>query len=375
MIRRTLAIGGLLAVAASAQLGPGKWRTDVSKHSIRLNELQSGGPGKDGIVALRDPRFVPVDAARKWLEAREPVIVVEIGGEVRAYPLQILLWHELVNDRVGETPILVSYCPLCNSAVVFDRRVRATTYEFGVSGMLRDSDMVMFDRETESLWQQITGEAIVGSLTGSQLAIVASQTVSFEMLAEQFPQALVLSRDTGYSRRYSENPYVGYEFAGRLMFPVRRTARTKVASLDRLVAVTGGGHTKAYTFSVLRRIRVLEDELGDMRYVVFFDGRVRSALDEERTRDSRQVGTVGVFSPELDGRKLTFQSLNETIRDQETGSSWNVMGMATAGPLLGGKLRPVQHTVAFAFAWLVFKPDTEVANFDGRPKNIVAQPR
>ena len=101
MIRRTLAIGGLLAVAASAQLGPGKWRTDVSKHSIRLNELQSGGPGKDGIVALRDPRFVPVDAARKWLEAREPVIVVEIGGEVRAYPLQILLWHELVNDRVA----------------------------------------------------------------------------------------------------------------------------------------------------------------------------------------------------------------------------------------------------------------------------------
>src|SRR5579863_5188381 len=145
----------VLAVPLPAQFAGGSWHTDISKRSINLNELKPGGPGKDGIPALNRPKFTSVAEAGRWLDPKEPVIVVERAADVRAYPLQILIWHELVNDQIGDTPLLISYCPLCNSAVVFDRRVAGSVYDFGVSGMLRDSDMVMFDRQTDSLWQQI----------------------------------------------------------------------------------------------------------------------------------------------------------------------------------------------------------------------------
>ncbi len=191
MCPRTWVFVSIIALPLFGQLTGRHWRTDTSKHSVSLKELRPGGPGKDGIPALDHPKFVSVGEARKWLEAKEPLIVVQTEQEVRAYPLQILIWHELVNDWIGDTPVLISYCPLCNSAVVFDRRLGGSVYDFGVSGMLRDSDMVMYDRTTESLWQQITGEAIVGTLTGSRLTVLPSQTVSLAVLGDHFPQAKV----------------------------------------------------------------------------------------------------------------------------------------------------------------------------------------
>ena len=179
----------LAGLPLRAQMSRGDWRTDLSKKSIDLAELKSGGPPKDGIPAVDRPKFVMPAQASAWLSPKEPVMVVEHAGEARAYPLQILMWHELVNDQIGDLPLLVSYCPLCNSALVFDRRVDGKVYDFGVSGMLRNSDMVMYDRQTDSLWQQIGGDAIVGTMTGKKLKLLHSQTVSFENFARTFPRA------------------------------------------------------------------------------------------------------------------------------------------------------------------------------------------
>ncbi len=187
------------------------WKTNTAKRSIDLSEVRSGGPPKDGIPALDDLKFISIIEARSWLGPKEPVIALEIGGSARAYPLQILIWHEIINHDFDGTPVSVTFCPLCYSAIAFDRRVEGKTYNFGVTGMLRHSDMIMFDRETESWWQQITGETIVGDLTGIKLKQIPAQIVGFEQFAQAYPKGLIVSRETGYKRDYGRNPYVGYD--------------------------------------------------------------------------------------------------------------------------------------------------------------------
>ncbi len=349
-----------LALAGSGwgQLPEGNWRTDLSKRSIDLSELRAGGPPKDGIPAIDDPKFVPSGEAAKWLDRKEPVLVVERRGEARAYPFQILMWHELVNDAIGDLPILVSYCPLCNSAIVFDRRLEGETYSFGVSGLLRESDMVMYDRATDSLWQQVTGEAIVGTLTGKRLRVVPSQTVAFADFARAFPDGKVLSRETGHRRPYGTNPYVGYEFGEFLFKP--SVPKGLKAPKERIVVVEAGGEATAYSFELLRREGVVEGVTGGLRYVVFHQRGTVTPLDRSRIADSRDVGSVGVFLPEVDDRRLTFQRKGGRIRDRETGSEWDVLGFAVKGPLAGKRLEPVPHGVYFAFAWLIFNPETKL---------------
>ncbi|MGH2403427.1 MAG: DUF3179 domain-containing (seleno)protein, partial [bacterium] len=181
------------------------WKTDFTKHSVPLSQITSGGPPKDGIPAIDKPVFETVADAGKWLKAKEPVIFFESNGDVRAYPLQILIWHEIVNDTVGGQPVTVTFCPLCNTAIAFDRRLDGRVLDFGTTGMLRFSDLVMYDRQTESWWQQITGEAIVGVLTGKQLKFLPAQIVAWETFARTFPAGKVLSRNTGHVRPYGQN--------------------------------------------------------------------------------------------------------------------------------------------------------------------------
>ena len=208
-------IAGAAAARAAAPERPpfdtSEWKTDFGKHSVPLSEIMSGGPPKDGIRAIDRPEFVGVDAADGWLKPREPVIFFVRGSDARAYPLQILIWHEIVNDIVGAVPVAITFCPLCNTAIAFDRRVHGQTLSFGTTGKLRFSDLVMYDRQTESWWQQATGQAIVGALTGVQLMPLPAQTISWGTFKEAFPGGKVLSRHTGYNRPYGENPYVGYD--------------------------------------------------------------------------------------------------------------------------------------------------------------------
>ena len=339
------------------------WGTNWSKHTIDYNELLPGGPPRDGIPSIDDPNFVSPEEAAPWLADNEPVVALELNGDARAYPLQILTWHEIVNDTVGNTPVMVTFCPLCNSAITFDRTVDGEVFEFGTSGLLRNSDLVMYDRTTESLWQQFTGEAIVGDMTGQTLDFVPSSIVSFAHFSEAYPQGLVLSRDTGHRRDYGRNPYAGYDRIGQSPFLFDGEPDERLAAMARVVTVssTGDGGQPidiAYPLSVLADLYAINDAQVGRNLVVFYAPGTSSALDTAIIAEGADVGATGVFDAELDGQILTFERHGEQIIDRETGSTWNVLGQATEGPLAGEQLAPIVHGDQFWFAWAAFKPDT-----------------
>ena len=337
----------------------GSWTTDLSKKSINLSDLISGGPPKDGIPSVDNPKFIPQKAA-SWLSPKELVLSIAIHGEARAYPLQILMWHELVNDTVAGEPILASYCPLCNSGIIFSRKVDGKVLEFGVSGMLRNSDMVMYDRQTDSLWQQITGEGIVGGYTGSTLRMLPAQMIPFDAFRASYPDGLVLSRDTGFQRDYGRNPYRGYEWGSGPIMPMSRKTSSALNGMEKLVVVSDRKGYRAYPFSYLKKGPVVEDKAAGENIVVFFTPEGLSPVDAVDMSKSRATGAVGVFSPVVEGKRLRFRSKGNTIVDKETGSRWLVTGEAVEGTLKGKRLNPVEHGVYFTFAWLAFQPQTFV---------------
>jgi hypothetical protein len=198
-------------------------RTDFSKHSVPFAGIKSGGPPKNGIPAIDAPRFERLADGKTTgssaaLGDTEPVIALSIGDDARAYPLRVLIWHHIENDSVGGTPVVVTYCPLCNAALVFERVVDGRVLDFGTTGKLRNSDLVMYDRQTESWWQQFTGEAIVGAMTGRHLRLMPSRLESFDRFRQRFPQGKVLIPNNPNARNYGRNPYVGYDATGQRPF-------------------------------------------------------------------------------------------------------------------------------------------------------------
>jgi Protein of unknown function (DUF3179) len=340
------------------------WKTDFSSHSVPLDEFVGGEPPKDGIPSIDDPRFVTVDEADEFLDAREAVAVVELGAAVRAYPLQILTWHEIVNDEIAGTAVAVTYCPLCNSTVAFLRELDGRPVEFGTTGMLRNSDLVMYDRETESWWQQITAEAVVGELTGERLEVLPSQILSWAEVQRLHPAAEVLSRDTGFDRDYGTNPYTAYDSDPESQpFLFEGEPDRSLPPKERVAAIrTGARSAVVYPFSRLAEDAPIEDEIGDLPTVVFFDPRVASALDSSRVSGGREVGAAAVFERTAQGRALNFRPGPGPgeFRDAQTGSVWSMSGIATAGPLEGTRLRQVAHDDQFWFALAAFFEDAEI---------------
>ena len=210
-------IAGIAGVAWSDEI---RTLNDGTKYLVHPSKILSGGPAPDGIPSIDDPKFVTVDEADDWIDDDELVVLLERDGVERFYPLQILVWHELVNDTTGNTPILISYCPLCGSAIGFVREVDGEAVEFGTSGKLYNSNLVMYDRKTGSYWSQIGGKAIVGEHTGKVLELISLQTVFWGDWKKLRPDAEVLSRDTGFRRSYGRDPYGSYYTEDWLMFPV-----------------------------------------------------------------------------------------------------------------------------------------------------------
>ncbi len=226
--------------------------------------------------------------------------------------------------------------------------------------MLYKSNLVLYDRQTESLWLQITGEAVAGDLTGKKLASAPASVVSFKEWRSTYPEGKVLSRKTGHVRSYGSNPYVGYDEVGQAPFLYNDPLDPRLRPMERVVSVEIEGVSKAYPYSMLRESRVIEDTLGGKRIVVFYSYGTASALDASQLRDSRDVGATGVFEPEVEGKKLTFEADGGVFRDKETGSSWNVLGHAVKGPMAGKRLRPMVHGDVFWFAQAAFNPRTVV---------------
>jgi hypothetical protein len=345
--------------------GGEEWKTDFSRRSVPLSEIVSGGPPRDGIPPIDHPRFESAGEADRWLDDRHPVIVVEAEGVAKAYPLGILIWHEIVNDEVGGLPVTVTYCPLCNTALVFDRRLDGRVLDFGTSGRLRMSDLVMYDRQTESWWQQAVGEAIVGELLGAVLAAVPANTLGWETARSLHPDIRVLSRDTGFpdyeaSGRYGQNPYTDYDlrrgpipgfFSGKIPGDLR--AMERVVALD-----VGDGW--AVGFGALDDDGVVNAAFEGVHFVVLWQKGASSALHRPSVAGGRDVGQTAVFDRRLGERSLTFERSGEYVRDLETGSTWNLAGEAVEGPLEGERLTPIAHGNHFWFAWVAFRPDTEL---------------
>jgi hypothetical protein len=336
------------------------WNTNWQRHTVPYDELRSGGPPRDGIPSIDDPHFIGQESAAEWLTGNEPVIALELNGEARAYPLQILIWHEIVNDEVGGVPMAVTFCPLCNAAITFDRQLDGQVYEFGTSGLLRNSDLVMYDRTTESLWQQFTGEGIVGDMAGRKLTFLPSSIVSFDDFRQAHPEGVVLSRETGHSRRYGENPYAGYDRIGQSPFLFDGPEDDRLPAMERVVAVEINGLDVAYPFSLLAEQGAINDSRAGRDLVVLHEPGTSSALGAGVIAEGEDVGATGVFDANLDGQKLTFRRQDGALIDDQTGSTWNVLGQAIDGPLGGQRLEPIVHGSHFWFAWAAFKPDTIV---------------
>ena len=283
----------------------------------------------------------------------------------RAYPLQILIWHEIVNDSVDGQPISVTYCPLCNSALVFDRRLGSRVLDFGTTGKLRGSDLVMWDRQTESWWQQITGEAIVGSLTGSKLKQIPAPVIAFQTFAQIFPKGRILSRETGSLRSYGRNPYVGYDRnPNQRPFLLDQVPSKRLPAKERVLVVEVGTSQKVYPFSRLAKSQVINDTLGNIPIVVFFQAEVASPVDNANFNKSRNVGAAAAFKRSFKGKKLVFKKIankqGKSWIDSQTNSHWNFLGKATKGSLNRTQLQPLNSGVHFAFAWLRFHPDSDI---------------
>ncbi|MDR9415108.1 MAG: DUF3179 domain-containing protein [Gracilimonas sp.] len=340
------------------------WQTNISKKSIDLNTLKSGGPPKDGIPSINEPKFVTIDQAKTWINQNEPVIAFQLNNIARAYPLQVLIWHEIVNDQIDEIPILVTFCPLCYSAIVFDRRIEGETLEFGVSGFLRHSDMIMFDRKTESFWQQFTGEAVVGDYTGTRLKILPSQIMSFNQFRAIHPDGKVLSKETGHQRPYGKNPYVGYDDVNNTPLFIDEPQDGRLKPMQKVVGIQVKDAQKAYPYSITREENIIHDEFNGTQIVVFHTDGARSAMDASRISESREDGTSGAFNRNVNDQTLTFSFEDGIITDNQTGSRWTISGKAIEGPLEGHQLEQLIFGDYFAFAWLVFWPETEIYTQD-----------
>jgi len=340
------------------------WDTDFGKTVIDLNELLVGIPAadpRDAIPPIDGPQFEPVSES-DWIDDREPGVLVEVDGDARFYPLSILTRHEIVNDQFGDVPLAVTYCPLCNTAVVFDRRFGGETLRLGVSGLLRNSDLVMWDDVTQTLWQQITGQGIVGEHAGENLTLVGSAIVRWLDFKTSYPNGQVLTRDQGYGRLYGNNPYEFYSSRPAPYGFFTGEIDDRYPALERVVGLTIDGVEKAYPFSAINDHLVVNDTIGNQPVVIFWGAAdTADALDSGIIADSIAIGTAVAYNPLVDGQTLTFEPLNDIeFKDVETGTTWSILGKATAGELAGKSLELLPHRNEFWFAWQAFFPDGEV---------------
>ena len=334
---------------------------------VDLNRILSGGPPPDGIPPIDAPVFQTANTV-DWIHCTEPVLALSVDGETRAYPVQIMTWHELVNDTFGGVPVAVSYCPLCNSALAYRRDLGDRIVTFGTSGRLFNSSLAMYDRETESMWTHFNGTAVVGTLVGTELELLPMQTLSWRSFLQANPEALVLTRETGHERSYGQNPYSGYDDVTTSPFLFDGENDPRLPAKERIVGIRRGDDSAAIVLESLASAGVLVTEVdGELLSVWHLPGTA-TALEERAIADGRDVGAVGVYLPMADGQALSFMRSDESAGDganfvdQETGSTWNIQGSAVGGPLKGHQLERVEHLDTFWFALAAFEPDTRVVN-------------
>lgn len=321
--------------------------TDGMRHTVPLEDIVCGITAippcpKDAIPPIDNPRFISIDDANQWLADDEPGLGLAVDGIARFYPFQILVWHEMVNDEFNGRPVLVTYCPLCLTGIAFDPVVNGQAAEFGTSGKLWNSNLVMYDRQTDSYWSQITGEAIAGPLAGAALKKIPVDTTTYGAWKALHPDTQVLSRDTGFTRVYGVDPYGGYSTSGSIYFPVDNED-DRLPPKAVVYALNLNGQQKAYPHEEVAKAGIVNDEFAGKALLVIHD---------------TDLDVIRVFGRTLNGEVLEFELADGKILDTRTGSEWNTGGKAVGLP--DQQLEQVVGEISFWFAWAAVYPETEI---------------
>jgi hypothetical protein len=349
MTPRTIAIIGGVAVAAIAIFAAasfpqsGSLPTDESgetKAIVPLDKIVGGGPPRDGIPSIDNPKFV--SASDSGLQDSDLVLGLDINGDVRAYPLDILVWHEIVNDDVGGEPVAVTYCPLCFTNQVFNRTIDGQVVEFGTSGKLYNSNLVMYDRTSESLWSQALGQAIVGEHAGKKLERISFDVAFWKDWKALYPESKVLSQDTGFGRPYGVDPYGDYYTSPDILFPVSHRD-DRLGPKEIVVGLENEGTYRAYRLQQIENDHVINDEINGKSIALF----------------SLHPFMARAYDSAVDSQTLEFQYNDGKITDQ-TGSVWNFDGEAIEGEMKGKKLTRLPFDEGFWFEWVAFHSETEL---------------
>jgi hypothetical protein len=314
--------------------------TDGVKHLIPLDKIKGGGPPKDGIPSIDNPVFVDVSDSR-FVSNSDTVIGLEINGEAKAYPLFILVWHEIVNDSVGGVPVSVTYCPLCYTNQVFERVIDGNEVEFGTSGKLYNSNLLMYDRLTESYWSQALGMAVKGELSGHQLNLIPFDVITWGDWKTLHPDTKVLSTDTGHIRSYATDPYGSYYTEPRIMFPVEYND-DRLSPKEIILGFHENEIYKAYKQNDIESKILINDFIDDTPVMLV-------SLFSENSR---------AFERHIDGEIFDFVYKDGKIFDSQTNSEWNYDGLSISGENKGKQLIRMETEPGFWFAWVAFHPET-----------------
>ncbi len=341
-----------------------EWQTNKNKFSVPLHQLQAYLP-KDGIPPIYHPDFWNKRQATNKFGKNEPMVVVVVKSIEKAYPLSVLTYHNIINDQVADVPIAVTYDPVANSIVVYDRRVevdgKKKLLTFGNSGMLRKSNLVMWDNETESWWQQASGKAIVGQYNDKELEIVPYMIINYDDYYLAYPYGLVLTTDLDKRVEYGKNPYYKYEDIQRerpFLYPGMPSER--LPAMRKVIAITAMGQNVIYPIDIVKSYGVLNDTPNDMFIALFYGEDVPSALDEEWIKDSKKVGTVVPFSAFYNFERLTFKKVGKHFIDHQTESTWDITGKCIKGKYKDGQLKLLKSKHQFAFTVLDQEPDIRI---------------
>ena len=337
----TIVFGRLLDFSSILTIG-----AQEEKHTVLLDQIVSGGPPPDGIPSIDSPKFISIDDGDKFLGDLDKIVGIKINGDTRAYPLQILVWHEIVNDNVGGIPVAVTYCPLCFTNQVFVRTVNNTILEFGTSGKLYNNNLVMYDRTSNSLWSQALGEGIAGEYAGIKLEKFPFDLSYWKDWKQIYPQSKVLSKDTGSARPYGADPYEDYYTSPDILFPISNRDN-RLGLKEVIVGLENEEMSKAYKLRDIEKLKVINDQLGNKSVTLF----------------SLYPITARVFDSSVNGQTLTFQynfTNNNTFTDRQTGSKWDFEGKSIEGPLKGIQLLRLPFDEGYWFEWAAFHPETKI---------------
>jgi uncharacterized protein DUF3179 len=322
---------------------------DENRNIVPPELIVNGGPPPDGIPSIDNPKFIQIQKAEEFLEDSDLVVGLNINGDIRAYPLQILVWHEIVNDKVGNAPVAITYCPLCFTNQVFNRTMNdGQVLEFGTSGKLYNSNLVMYDRTTKSLWSQAMARGIGGTFAGIKLERIPFDVAYWKEWKQLYPDSKVLSTDTGSIRPYGADPYGDYYTNGEILFPVSNSD-DRLGLKEIIIGLENKGQYKAFKLQEIEDKKVINNQINGKPIVLF----------------SLHPFMARVYDPVVNGQNLEFNynikdKKDKKFVDKQTNSIWNFDGKSISGQMKGKQLTRLSFDEGFWFEWAAFHPKTEL---------------